>query len=86
MRGELAQLGGGEIVLTESDQREDALAGIASGKSSGARVIAFTTTASITDLVAAKPDWILKDGSAIRLEAFKPELKLALEEITATAR
>lgn len=65
---------------------EDALAGIASGKSAGARVIAFTTTASITDLVAAKPDWILKDCSAIRLEAFKPELKLALEEITVDAR
>jgi hypothetical protein len=49
-------------------------------------VIAFTTTASITDLVAAKPDWILKDCSAIRLEALEPELKLALEEITVNAR
>jgi beta-phosphoglucomutase-like phosphatase (HAD superfamily) len=65
---------------------EDALAGIASGKNAGARVIAFTTTASITDLVAAKPDWILKDCSAIRLEALEPELKLALEEITVNAR
>ena len=64
---------------------EDALAGIASGKHAGARVIAFTTTASITDLVVAKPDWILKDCSAIRLEALKPELKLALEEITVDA-
>jgi sugar-phosphatase len=65
---------------------EDALAGIASGKNAGARVIAFTTTASITDLVAAKPDWILKDCSAIRLETLEPELKLALEEITVEAR
>jgi sugar-phosphatase len=61
---------------------EDALAGIASGRNAGARVIAFTTTASITDLVAAKPDWILKDGSAIRLEADRPHLQLTLEEVT----
>jgi sugar-phosphatase len=64
---------------------EDALAGIASGKNAGARVIAFTTTASITDLVVAKPDWILKDGSAIRLEADRPQLHLALEEVTVSA-
>lgn len=64
---------------------EDALAGIASGRNAGARVIAFTTTASINDLVAAKPDWILKDCSAIQLDGSKPELTLALEEITVSA-
>jgi sugar-phosphatase len=64
---------------------EDALAGIASGRNAGARVIAFTTTASITDLVAAKPDWMLKDCSAIRLDGSEPTLKLALEEITVSA-
>jgi sugar-phosphatase len=64
---------------------EDALAGIASGKNAGARVIAFTTTASIDDLVVAKPDWLLKDCSAIRLEGSKPELQLALEEVTVSA-
>jgi sugar-phosphatase len=65
---------------------EDALAGIASGKKAGARVIAFTTTAAITDLVDAKPDWILKDCSAIGLEAMDPELKLALKEVMVEAR
>jgi sugar-phosphatase len=64
---------------------EDALAGIVSGRNAGARVIAFTTTASITDLVAAKPDWIVKDCSAIRLEESVPTLKLALEEATVSA-
>ena len=64
---------------------EDALAGIASGRNAGARVIAFTTTASIADLVASKPDWILKDGSAIRLEADLPQLQLALQEVAVTA-
>ena len=64
---------------------EDALAGIASGRNAGARVIAFTTTASITDLVAAKPDWMLKDCSVIRLDASEPTLKLALEEIAVSA-
>ncbi len=65
---------------------EDALAGIASGQNAGARVIAFTTTASIDDLVAAKPDWMLRDCSAIRLEGSKPDLQLALEEVTVSAR
>lgn len=64
---------------------EDALAGIASGKAAGSRVIAFTTTASITDLVAAKPDWILKDCSAIQLDASRPRLELALEEVAVGA-
>jgi sugar-phosphatase len=64
---------------------EDALAGIASGKNAGARVIAFTTTASIDDLVVARPDWLLKDCSAIQLEGSKPELQLALEEVTVSA-
>jgi sugar-phosphatase len=65
---------------------EDALAGIASGKNAGARVIAFTTTASIDDLVAVKPDWILKDCSAMRLEGSEPDLQLALQEVTMGAR
>jgi sugar-phosphatase len=65
---------------------EDALAGIASGKNAGARVIAFTTTASTDDLVAARPDWLLKDCSAIRLDGSKPDLQLALDEVTVGAR
>jgi len=65
---------------------EDALAGIAAGRSAGARVLAFTSTASITDLVAAKPDWIVKDCSAIQLKASGPELQLALEEVSVAAR
>jgi sugar-phosphatase len=65
---------------------EDALAGIASGKNAGARVIAFTTTASIDDLVAAGPDWLLKDCSAIRLDGSKPDLQLVLDEVTVGAR
>lgn len=59
---------------------EDALAGIGSGKAAGSRVIAFTTTTPIAHLVAAKPDWILKDCSAIQLDASSPRLELALEE------
>jgi sugar-phosphatase len=65
---------------------EDALAGIASGKNAGARVIAFTTTASIDDLVAARPDWLLKDCSAIRLDGSTPDLQLVLDEVTVGAR
>ena len=64
---------------------EDALAGIASGRAAGSRVIALTTQASIADLVAAKPDWILKDCSGIRLDASSPRLALALDEVTVNA-
>ena len=64
---------------------EDALAGIASGRNAGARVLAFTTTATIDDLVAARPDWIVKDCSAIRLEATAPQLQLTLAEIAVPA-
>ena len=64
---------------------EDALAGIASGKNAGARVIAFTTPATMADLVAAKPDWILKDASSIRLDAVAPKLQLALDEVGVSA-
>jgi mannitol-1-/sugar-/sorbitol-6-phosphatase len=65
---------------------EDALAGIAAGKNAGARVIALTTTASIRDLAAAKPDWILKDCSAIQLQGNEPQLQMALEEVAVTAK
>lgn len=65
---------------------EDALAGITSGRRAGARVIAFTTTAALDDLVAAEPDWIVKDASAIRLDRTQPALELALDEIAVPAR
>jgi sugar-phosphatase len=65
---------------------EDALAGIASGKNAGARVIAFTTTALMSDLITAEPNWIVKNCSAIRLDSSKSDLKLALEEATVIAR
>jgi mannitol-1-/sugar-/sorbitol-6-phosphatase len=65
---------------------EDALAGIAAGKSADARVIAVTSTTSITDLITAKPDWIVKDCSAIQLKTSEPELQLTLEEVAVGAR
>ncbi len=65
---------------------EDALAGITSGRRAGARVIAFTTTAAIEDLVAAEPDWIVKDASSIRLDRSQPVLDLMLDEVTTPQR
>lgn len=64
---------------------EDALAGIASGRKAGSRVIAFTTTSAMADLIAASPDWILKDASAMRLDMSSPQLALTLEEIAVPA-
>ncbi len=40
---------------------EDAPAGIRSGKTAGARVIAFETTMSRKDLEEAQPDWIVRN-------------------------
>ena len=62
---------------------EDALAGIASGKAAGARVIAFTTTTSTAELQRAAPDWIVKDASAVRVASRAQGLWLALEEAPA---
>ena len=44
---------------------EDVPAGIRSGKSAGARVVAVRTTASEQELLAAAPDWIVDNCAAI---------------------
>jgi sugar-phosphatase len=54
---------------TECIVVEDVPAGIASGKSAGARVIALTTTTSDGELRAAAADWILPDCAAIHFIA-----------------
>jgi sugar-phosphatase len=50
---------------------EDAPAGIKSGKSAGARVIAFRTTSPEDELVRAGADWVLTNSSEIKLDAPK---------------
>lgn len=64
---------------------EDALAGIASGRGAGSRVIAFTTTSTIADLLAAGPDWIVRDASAIEAAVSQAGLALELEESVVSA-
>jgi mannitol-1-/sugar-/sorbitol-6-phosphatase len=65
---------------------EDAPAGIASARAAGSRVIAFTTTTSVADLLAAGPDWMVKDASDIALAASGQGLRLTLEEAAVPAR
>lgn len=48
---------------------EDAPAGILSGKSAGARVIAFRTTAPESELIRAGADWVLTDALEINVDA-----------------
>lgn len=58
---------------------EDAPAGILSGKSAGARVIAFRTTAPEDELMSVGADWVLANASEIMLD--RPKIqngKLAL--------
>jgi mannitol-1-/sugar-/sorbitol-6-phosphatase len=59
---------------------EDVPAGIRSGKSAGARVIAFTTTVGAKELVAAKADWVLENCSAIAAKLVDGQLRLALRK------
>lgn len=55
---------------------EDALAGIESGRAAGARVIAFPTTVSKSELLKAAPDWIAANCSAISLVSSNRDLTL----------
>ncbi len=57
---------------------EDVPAGVRAGKSSGARVIAFTTTVTEPELREAGAGWILKNCADVRLVGHGMELKLAL--------
>jgi sugar-phosphatase len=57
---------------------EDAPAGIRSGKSAGARVIAFKTTVPAAGLRDAGADWILNSCADIRVIGSEPGLTLTL--------
>jgi len=57
---------------------EDVPAGIRSGKSAGARVIAFPTTCKETDLQNAGGDWILKNCREISVVSTEGQLTLNL--------
>ncbi len=59
---------------------EDAPAGIRSGKTAAAKVIAFRTTAPDSALRNAGADWILNNCANIRLLDGKDELNLILTE------
>jgi len=67
---------------------EDAPAGIRSGKSAGAQVVALQTTESDELLSAAEADYIVKDCSAIQLAPAKSDgpLSLELENVRAAFR
>jgi sugar-phosphatase len=66
---------------------EDAPAGIQSGKSAGARVLALRTTAEDDELRGAGADWIVKDCRALSLQPLRTptdDLILTLHEPAAT--
>jgi sugar-phosphatase len=58
---------------------EDVPAGIRSGKSAGARVIAFPTTVSKLELINEAPDWVLIDCRAIAVSSTGGDLALTLD-------
>ena len=57
---------------------EDVPAGIRSGKSAGAKVIAFRTTVQEPELRAAGADWVLRNCADISIVTRNPELILVL--------
>lgn len=46
---------------------EDSPAGIMAGKAAGCRVLAVVTSHTAEQIVAAKPDWIVKDLKSLRI-------------------
>ena len=59
---------------------EDAPAGIQAGKASGARVVAFRTTAKEEDLIKAGPDWIVNNCADISAFVSDCGLSVSLRE------
>jgi sugar-phosphatase len=57
---------------------EDVAAGAQAGRAAGARVIGFPTTFAAEKLRAAGANWVVKNCSAMRLEASEPELRIRL--------
>jgi sugar-phosphatase len=57
---------------------EDVPAGVRAGKSSGARVVAFTTTVQVAALKEAGADWILRNCADVQLSDSKKGLSLTL--------
>lgn len=57
---------------------EDVKAGVKSGKASGARVIAFTTTLTRHEIQEAAPDWIVENCSRMKASSDAGGLKLKL--------
>lgn len=70
------------VSITDCVVVEDVPAGIQSGKTAGARVIAFTTTVPASTLRAAGADWILQNCAGIRRVASENGLGLALTSLT----
>ena len=58
---------------------EDVKAGVKSGKASGARVIAFTTTLARHEIQEAEPDWIVENCSRIKVSSDARGLELTLD-------
>jgi len=59
---------------------EDAPAGVQSGKSAGARVIALLTTMERADLLGAGPDWVVRNCSDVSAQVENNGLLLSLAE------
>jgi len=46
---------------------EDSPAGIAAGKAAGCKVLAVVTSHSVEQVLAAQPDWIVKDLRSVKI-------------------
>jgi len=57
---------------------EDAPAGVRSGKSAGARVLAFQTTVEASVALAAGADWVVRNAADVRLASANAGLTLTL--------
>lgn len=61
-KSKLTLKGSGEVLVLE-----DSPAGIAAGKAAGCKVLAVVTSHTVEQVMAAKPDWIVKDLRSVRI-------------------
>jgi glycerol 3-phosphatase-1 len=63
-------LGGGGADNSHQEEvlvLEDSPAGIRSGKAAGCKVLAVVTSHTVEQVLAAEPDWVVRDLESVRL-------------------
>lgn len=72
----------GKLNATDASQvlvLEDSPAGIQAGKAAGCKVLGLVTSHTVEQVVAAGPDWVVRDLSGVRVVGWTEERGTELE-------